>query len=77
MQELVGFLAGAAGLSLSVPQYLRIRRLGHTEGVSLPSWALLYAFYWSWGIYGVRTNSISMTVTSALAVILTLSLIHI
>ena len=47
LAELLGLLGGAIGLSVSIPQALRIRRLG-TFGVSRATWMLTYAAYCAW-----------------------------
>jgi uncharacterized protein with PQ loop repeat len=65
--EYVGMAGGAIGLSLSVPQSLRIRKTGHTDGVSFLTWAVFYLVYASWLAYGFRTSLPSQIFTNSLA----------
>lgn len=65
--EFIGLTAGAIGLSLSVPQLLRIRATGHTNGVSFPTWATFYLVYASWAAYGIRYGMPSQIITNVLA----------
>ena len=58
--ELVGFIAGTLGMFFGVPQALRVRRLGHFQGVSLPTWLLQFGVATSWAAYGFDVKSLSL-----------------
>lgn len=69
LPEILGFLAGAFGLTIAIPQTLRIRKHG-TAGVSPATWMLTYAAYASWLGYGLATSSPSQVVTNSIALLL-------
>lgn len=73
--EYLGALAGAIGLSLSIPQTLRIRRTGHAEGVSLATWLTFYLIYASWLAFGLRFSYPSQIFTNAFALLFAIPLI--
>ena len=60
--ELLGFIGGGIGMFYGVPQALRIRRLGHGTGVSLPTWLLTFGVSTSWAAWGFGANSPSALV---------------
>jgi hypothetical protein len=47
--ELCGFAGGTLGTVVAVPQVMRIRRLGHSDGVSLLPYLLLRRLVWALG----------------------------
>lgn len=55
--ELLGFIGGGIGMFYGVPQALRIRRLGHGTGVSLPTWLLTFGVSTSWAAWGFGADS--------------------
>lgn len=55
--ELLGFIGGGIGMFYGVPQALRIRRLGHGTGVSLPTWLLTFGVSTSWAAWGFGVDS--------------------
>lgn len=55
--ELLGFIGGGIGIFYGVPQALRIRRLGHGTGVSLPTWLLTFGVSTSWAAWGFGVHS--------------------
>ncbi len=55
--ELLGFIGGGIGMFYGLPQALRIRRLGHGAGVSLPSWLLTFSVSMSWAAWGFGAHS--------------------
>jgi len=68
--ELIGLLAGAIGLTMAIPQALRIRRLGDHTGVSTTTWLLGYSSCAAWVGYGIRTASLSQVVANFIALLL-------
>lgn len=75
LSEIVGFIAGAIGISSALPQTLRIRKLGHSKGVSLPTWLIGYSAGSSWVGYGITTNSPAQWVTNGISCLLTMTVI--
>jgi uncharacterized protein with PQ loop repeat len=75
ISEMMGFIGGTLGILSSLPQTLRIRKLGHAIGVSLPTWLTMYAAACSWLGYGIATHSPSQWVTNALATILIITVL--
>lgn len=64
--EILGFIAGAIGVYMAVPQARQIRKLGHGEGVSLTYWAVLLFVSASWMGYGLLLGSPSIIVSNIL-----------
>lgn len=64
--ELCGFAGGALGTVVAIPQVVRIRRMGHSDGVSLLPYLLLCVTYSSWFTYGVMLASPSLVVSNIL-----------
>jgi uncharacterized protein with PQ loop repeat len=64
--EILGFLGGTIGILQGVPQALRIRRLGHAEGVSLSHWYFMATQFAAWVGFGLRVDSPAIWVTNAL-----------
>lgn len=62
--ELCGFAGGTLGTVVAVPQVVRIRRLGHSDGVSLLPYLLLCITYSAWFTYGVILSSPSLVVSN-------------
>lgn len=75
ISESIGFIAGAVGLASFLPQILRIRKLGHSIGVSLPTWLIMYASTCSWLGYGIATRSPAQWVTNTVAAGLTITVL--
>ncbi|MEN9715071.1 MAG: hypothetical protein RJA35_538 [Actinomycetota bacterium] len=59
-QEIFGFIAGAIGIYMAVPQALHIRKVGHGTGVSLGYWIILLFVNASWTAYALLVNSPSI-----------------
>jgi uncharacterized protein with PQ loop repeat len=64
--EILGFLGGTIGILQGVPQALRIRRLGHADGVSLSHWYFMTTQFAAWVGFGLRVDSPAIWVTNAL-----------
>ena len=62
--EIVGFIAGTLGMFFGLPQALRVRRLGHFQGVSLTSWLLQFGVATSWATYGFDVKSPALMITN-------------
>lgn len=68
--EFVGFLGGGIGLLQAVPQFVRVRRLGHGEGVSLSTWAMMFTVAASWCGYGLRIGANPVAFTNLAGAVL-------
>ena len=64
--EILGFMGGTIGILQGVPQALRIRRLGHADGVSLSHWYFMATQFAAWVGFGLRVDSPAIWVTNAL-----------
>lgn len=64
--EILGFMGGTIGILQGVPQALRIRRLGHADGVSLSHWYFMATQFAAWVGFGLRLDSPAIWVTNAL-----------
>lgn len=68
--EFFGFLGGALGITQGIPQARRVKKLGHSVGVSLTTWALIYGSNLGWFAYGLVIHSPSIIVTNIFASVL-------
>ncbi len=75
--ELLGLVSGALGLSVAVPQLVRVLRADSHEGVSILTWIISLGNFAIWGAYGLRYDSPSQLVTNALACVLTVALVFV
>lgn len=73
--ELFGFLGGALGITQGIPQARRVKKLGHSVGVSLTSWALIYGSNLGWFAYGLIIHSPSIIATNIFASVLSVYVI--
>lgn len=67
--ELCGFAGGALGTVVAIPQVVRIRRIGHSEGVALLPYLLLCITFTAWFTYGLMLKSPSLVVSNVLTYI--------
>ena len=70
--EISGFIGGTIGIAQGIPQVLRIRRLGHADGVSLSPWILLCVQFAAWFGFGIKVGSPAIYVTNFLTLITSL-----
>ncbi|MEY4618757.1 MAG: hypothetical protein RL101_943 [Actinomycetota bacterium] len=67
--EAAGLAGGALGTIMGIPQVMRIRKLGHSDGVSLLPWLLLCITYSAWFTYGCMLVSPALIVSNLLTYI--------
>lgn len=67
--EACGLAGGALGTVMGIPQVARIRKIGHSQGVSLLPWLLLCITYSAWFTYGVQLASPALIVSNVLTFI--------
>lgn len=68
--EILGFVGGTIGVTQALPQFFRLRRLGHGQGVSVAAWILMFAVASSWTGYGYRIGSPSQVATNIAGAVL-------
>lgn len=73
--ELFGFLGGALGITQGIPQARRVKKLGHSVGVSLMTWVLIYGSNLGWFAYGLIIHSPSIIATNIFASVLSVYVI--
>jgi uncharacterized protein with PQ loop repeat len=75
MQEALGQIFGFAGgiimIATGLPQTMRIRKLGNTEGLALSPWILMLFTFSAYTAYGLMQNSAAIWTTNALTFITT------
>jgi uncharacterized protein with PQ loop repeat len=64
--EIFGFIGGFIGIATGLPQMLRIRRLGHAEGLELSPWILMLVQFAAWTSFGLKVASPSMMAANLL-----------
>lgn len=67
--EACGLAGGSLGTIVAVPQVLRIRKVGHSDGVSLLPYLLLCVTYSAWFTYGLILGSPSLIISNVLTYI--------
>ena len=63
--EIFGFIGGGVGIFFGIPQVLRIRREGHSDGINVIAWVLLFCVSTSWSAYGFTISAPSVFITNA------------
>jgi uncharacterized protein with PQ loop repeat len=64
--ELFGFIAGSIGVATAIPQVIRIRKLGHAEGLELSPWVLMVIQFAAWTSFGLKLDSPSIYISNFL-----------
>lgn len=64
--EICGFTGGAIGIATALPQVVRIRRLGHADGLALSPWLLMLVMFAAWTAFGWRVASPSIWIANFL-----------
>ena len=67
--EACGLAGGALGTIMGIPQVIRIRKVGHSDGVALLPWLLLCITYSAWFTYGVQLMSPALIISNLLTYI--------
>ena len=70
--EAIGLLAGVVGIIAWVPQIIEVWKHKRHEGISLPTFAVVFVALSMWLLYGILVDSLAMIVANimTLAVIL-------
>jgi uncharacterized protein with PQ loop repeat len=69
--EISGFIGGAIGVATGVPQSLRVRKLGHTDGLALSPWILMCFQFAAWTAFGLSHDSLAIWFFNALTFVTT------
>lgn len=69
--EISGFIGGAIGIATGLPQALRVRKLGHTDGLELSPWILMFVMYVGWTAFGLNHGAFAIWFFNALTTITT------
>ncbi|MEY4320909.1 MAG: hypothetical protein RLZZ471_850 [Actinomycetota bacterium] len=69
--EISGFIGGAIGVATGVPQSLRVRKLGHTDGLALSPWILMCIQFAAWTAFGLSHNALAIWFFNALTFVTT------
>lgn len=69
--EICGFIGGAIGVATGVPQSLRVRKLGHTDGLVLSPWILMCVQFAAWTAFGLSHNALAIWFFNALTFVTT------
>ena len=71
--EAIGLVAGVVGIIAWIPQIIEVWRHKRHEGISLPTFAVVFVALSMWLLYGILVDSLAMIVANVmtLAVILT------
>lgn len=75
--EILGFFSGALGLSVSIPQLVKILKASSHVGVSIITWVLMMFNYSSWLAFSLKVDSPSQLITNVLAVLATSVLVFV
>lgn len=69
--EICGFIGGTIGIVVAIPQVIRIRKLGHADGLALSPWLLMLVQFSAWTAFGYKTASPSLFICNLLTVVTT------
>lgn len=65
--SVLGWAAAVAGISLGIPQLIRLLRTRDVHGISVPAWQALLAVNLGFGIHGIVLGQWNMIVTNVFA----------
>lgn len=65
--EWLGFAGGALGLSMSIPQIIRVISTRSYVGVSTTTWLIFTTMASGWFAYGINVDSISQIITNTIS----------
>lgn len=73
--SVLGWAAAAAGISLGVPQLIRLLRTRDVHGISVPAWQALLAVNLGFGIHGIMLGQWNMILTNVFALATTVPML--
>lgn len=75
--EIIGAAAGALGLSIAIPQTIKILKAHNHEGVSITTWILMLLNYSAWIGFSIKKDSPSQIAANLIGIIITSILVYI
>ena len=75
--EILGFISGGIGLSVAVPQLVKILKAQSHVGVSISAWVLMMCNYACWLGFSFRMDSPSQLISNVIAVFVTSLLVFV
>lgn len=69
--EVLGWVAAVVGVSISVPQVVRLLRTRDVSGLSVVGWQTIISITLAWTIHGIRVEQANMVVSNLIGVGLT------
>ena len=75
--EIIGAAAGALGLSIAIPQTVKILKAHNHSGVSVTTWILMLLNYAAWLGFSVKKDSTSQIAANLIAILITGILVYI
>ena len=75
--EVLGFISGALGLSIALPQLFKVLKADSHVGVSILTWILIMLNFASWMAFSLRMNSPSQFISNVIAVLFTAVLVFV
>jgi MtN3 and saliva related transmembrane protein len=73
--EILGFVAGALGLSAFVPQVIKVWRQRSTGDISLLTFSLLTVATVLWIVYAIIASALSLLLANALTLVLIVAIL--
>jgi uncharacterized protein with PQ loop repeat len=72
----VGWLAVGIGMSVAVPQLVRLARTRKVDGLSLTAWRSVLAMNIAWAAHGVRLEQFALILTNSIGLCSTLPILY-
>lgn len=73
--EAIGLLAGVVGIIAWVPQIIEVWKHKRHEGISLPTFAVVFVALSMWLLYGILVDSLAMIVANVMTLAVILAVI--
>jgi uncharacterized protein with PQ loop repeat len=74
--DVVGWVAVAIGMSVAIPQLVRLARTRKVDGVSLTQWRSILAMNIAWAAHGIRLEQFALIVTNSMGLCSTLPILY-
>lgn len=72
----VGWVAIGVGMSVAVPQLIRLARTRKVDGLSLVAWRSILAMNIAWAAHGIRLEQFALVVTNSVGLCSTLPILY-
>jgi uncharacterized protein with PQ loop repeat len=74
--DVVGWLAVGIGMSVAIPQLVRLARTRKVDGLSLTQWRSILAMNIAWAAHGVRLEQFALILTNSIGLLSTLPILY-